>query len=282
MRIAASLALVLVAGCIETHDGDAGGSGGSAGSAGSAGFSAECRQERDPNPFAFSVTDPNGFTEWGASDDLMLRGTVKSVENASFSVEGCGTVESASLNVGGAGGEGGVGGAPGGAGGGTADDCGSWTVEIVAPELVIPVKTGMNVSVAHGRNCQPYSGCNVDLVVRDELADGESLLLAIHAASFGGRTGAVSTRLEWPVGLELADLGCGFPETPYPDPITWALRMASHENPASSLLLHMGESGELSLDSASEDRWLARNVNSFDVGGYDATTALHFYLAKRL
>jgi hypothetical protein len=43
----------------------------------------------------------------------------------------------------------------------------------------------------------------------------------------------------------------------------------------------MGESGDLSLDTTGNERWYAYNVSSFDRGGFDATTSLSFYLAKR-
>jgi hypothetical protein len=142
----------------------------------------------------------------------------------------------------------------------------------------------MLVSIAFSTWCQPFSGCNRVMLVRDERTNGESLLLGMYAASFGGVTGAVRTPLEWPVALELVDLGCTFPTTPPPNtrgPVNWALRVAARESPASSVLLHMGESATLSLDADSDERWLARNVDSFDLGGYDASTSLSFYLAKR-
>jgi hypothetical protein len=315
------LALALATGCNGQNDGGAAGSGGTAGRAGlaggagntgnggsagtdgiagsagnaatagaggSGGSGPQCEQKADPNPVAFSVKDPNGAAlpigdyDAGTFD---LQGTVRSVESASFSVEGCGTIEMPLMNAGGAGGEGG-GDAPGGAGGGSSGDCdsGIWTIDATGPELVMPVETGMLVSIAFSTWCQPFSGCNRVMLVRDERTNGESLLLGMYAASFGGVTGAVRTPLEWPVALELVDLGCTFPTTPPPNtrgPVNWALRVAARESPASSVLLHMGESATLSLDADSDERWLARNVDSFDLGGYDASTSLSFYLAKR-
>src|SRR5262249_52856492 len=140
----------------------------------------------------------------------------------------------------------------------------------------------MQVHVAFATWCQPYSGCSRTMIVRDAQATSADFLLAMYTAGFGGRTGPLRPPLEWPVTLELVDLGC-YPVTSDPsrDPTKWALRMTGLDNPASSALLHIGESAELALDGSSSQRWLARNVASSDAGCCDASTSLSFYLAKQ-
>lgn len=57
--------------------------------------------------------------------------------------------------------------------------------------------------------------------------------------------------------------------------------MTKTSNSNVSVLLRMGQSGDLALDATGTARWHAYNVSSFDSGGYDASTSLYFYLAKK-
>jgi hypothetical protein len=294
VRIGALVLVALAAGCIDKAErgpadttanaGSAGAAGnaGSAGSGGSGGADPRCAIRTDYSRFGFGVLDPDGTSypvNYDVGGSFTLRGTVRSVESASFgvSVEGEPMSEAPTTNAGGAGGEGGSGDSPGGAGGDRGS--GLWTVSAEAPELVLPINEGMVVDVAISSSCQPFSGCNRTIVVRDALADGETVLLAMYAGQFGRGAGVDA----FPAVVELVDLGCSYPAQPggIPGPVKWALRMQASDNPASSLLLHAGESGELSLQAGSNERWFARNVNSHDSGGFDASTSLHFYLVKR-
>lgn len=257
-----------------------GGAAGTSGTGGAAGTAGRCEEHVESGPFGFGVTDPQGISVSlnSVQERLFVSGTVRSVEATRFSVQGCGAAV-APHNAGGAGGEGGGAGGLGGAGGCDAE---RWTIDAFGPELVLPVETNMQVTVAFASWCQPFSGCNHTLTVRDELAAGESALLAMYGASFGGSTGGVFSPLEWPVTLSLIDLQCypSDPGAPVRGPTEWALSMTGARNSNASLLLRMGQSGDLALDTTGTARWHAYNVSSFDRGGVDATTSLYFYLAR--
>jgi hypothetical protein len=273
MRFVAWAAVALGASCAgEQLDGDGGEGDGDL-----------CETQSDGVAFGFSVKDRNGAGPAPAhvGGTFRLRGIVRSVGSTSFSVEGCGIADGADMAEGGAGG---VGGESGGASG-SPGDCEPelWTIEASLPERTVPVETAMQVNLTYASWCQPYSGCNQTMIVRDELADGEPTLLAMYRASFGARTGPVTNPFEWPVTLELVDLGCFPPNVDAQPrgPTRWALRMTGRANPASSVLLRGGDSAELALEVDSGDRWLAYNKDTSDLGGYDATSSLHFSLSKR-
>jgi len=257
----------------------AAGTAGTRGTAGTAGTSSadmrpECLQVDEP--MTLDVTTPAGtslvedvtaeITGFGGGfRQLDIEGVVSQVTSGSFVVERClASQADAGLAL------------P--VDGGCSNE--TWTFNVVAPGLTLPVAVGDTVQVNY--TLYVFFGVGANIIVRDasddaELSDAERILL-VATSGYGFTLG------EMQFAAESVDLGCFDVEPSAPcgaAPRTYALRIFPVWEPQNQVLVHMGETQTLTANAPAGLAWDARNLRSYSEGSCDEHNTTKYYIAQR-
>jgi len=154
-----------------------------------------------------------------------------------------------------------------------ASEDGCLTLEIQARGLALPISVGTTVDVQFDYGASQFSITETAVALR-ELGDGtaQGLLLGIEDG------------LEWPysrVSYTSRQLDCEFDNTGFCSArMAYELTFTADDNPSSSAILTMGETGRLELDPNSDAQWRVHNIRSMTSGACDALDPMRYYVVR--